>query len=71
MLKANGRHPLPGGQLQVSRDLSGGVRIAFAGIGFVLSPADAIAFASAILKYAGVDVSFETVVGPIRTDAVP
>lgn len=79
MLKANG-HPLhlpQGGQIQVMRDpMSGGVRISLAGhrdgnASFVLSPRDAVGFATALLHAAGVEVSFETAFGPLRTDAVP
>lgn len=45
--------------LEVHRDLSGGVRIKLGRGQFVLSPDDAIAFASAILKAAGCNVAIE------------
>jgi hypothetical protein len=56
------------GRLSVSSHLSGGVCVGLLGASFVLSPHDAVAFAEALLKAAGVEVSFETGFGPLRTD---
>jgi hypothetical protein len=47
--------------IEVSRDLSGGVRVKFGPAGFVLSPQDAIRYGTAILKAAGCNVDFTSV----------
>ena len=65
-MRANGSMQVPPGRLSVCRDDTGGVRIGLLGASFVLSPRDAVGFATALLKAAGVDVSFEHIA--IRDD---
>jgi len=66
MLKANGSMQVSHGRLSVEQDPSGGVRIGLMGASFVLSPREAVGFATALLKAAGMDVSFKHIA--IRDD---
>lgn len=55
---------LSANELKVARDPSGGVKIAIGGNAGLLSPDQAIAFATVVLKLAGVDLRFDQQVRP-------
>lgn len=47
------------GNIEVSRDLSGGVRVKFCDRFCVMSPQDAVTFATGLFKAAGCEIKFE------------
>ena len=57
---------LQAGQLKVARDLSGGVKIAIGGACGLLSPEQAIEFATVVLKLVGIDIEFSSKLPPVK-----
>jgi hypothetical protein len=53
-------------ELKVARDASGGVKIAIGSSAGLLSPEQAIEFATVVLRLAGVNVEFSHKLEPVR-----
>jgi hypothetical protein len=57
---------LQAGQLRVGKDLSGGIKIAIGGSAGLLSPEQAVEFATVVLRLAGVNVEFSSKLPPAK-----
>ncbi len=55
---------LSANELKVAKDLSGGIKIAIGNSAGLLSPQQAIEFATVVMKLAGIDVQFSSGFAP-------